>query len=65
MNDKQEVILSLNRYTELIKAEQKAKQYKQFLFNNSCRKNFMDIILAVEEMSLSEIYKEQIKREEN
>lgn len=60
----QTVNLSLERYSELIRAEQKAKQYKEFLINYSYKTKFLDILLTVEQKNLSELHEESRKNKE-
>lgn len=62
--DEQYITLPLTRYTELIKKEQKAEQYKKILLSYSNRKPFMDILLTIEQKFLSELNSEYIESEE-
>lgn len=65
-DEKQIVKLPLERYVELIKAEQKYAQYKQYLINCSTNK-CMEFLMAVERKNWWEITQKNEKenKEEN
>lgn len=62
--DEQYVTLPLTRYTELIKKEQKAEQYKKFLLSYSYKKPFSDVLLAIEQKYLYELNNEDTNERE-
>lgn len=64
MEEEQYITLTLDRYTELIKKEQKAEQYKKILLSYSNRKIFADILLTIEQKYLGELNREYIESEE-
>lgn len=63
--EEQIIKISLERYTELIQAEQKAKQYKKYLLSYSYKKPYMDILLTIEQKDLSQLNKEYLKESED
>lgn len=62
--EEQIVKLSLERYTELVKAEQKAKQYKKYFLSYSYKKPYMDILLTIEQKDLAQLNKEYLNESE-
>ena len=56
--------LSQERYVELIKNEEKYKQYKQFLINTTTNKN-IEFLKAVERKNIWDLTQENKNKEEN
>lgn len=68
--EEQKVTITLERYTELIKSEQRANQYKKFLLSNAHNNRNADILTSIEEKDIFTIMNENKKinkneREEN
>ncbi len=61
--EEQWITIDLNRYTELIRAEQKYAQYKQYLINSSTNKG-IEFIKAVERKNIWDIIEENKKESE-
>lgn len=64
MEEQQFVKVTLERYTELIKSEQKANQYKKFLLSNSHNTRNADILKSIEEKDLFTLLDENRKESE-
>lgn len=61
--EEQWITVSLERYTELIKAEQKYLQYKQYLINASTNKG-IEFMKAVERKNIWDIIEENKEKED-
>lgn len=61
--EEQWITIDLNRYTELIRAEQKYAQYKQYLINGSTNRG-IEFMKAVERKNIWDIIEENKKESE-
>ena len=61
--EEQWITVPLDRYTELIKAEQKYSQYKQYLINTSTNKG-IEFMKAVERKNIWDIIEQNKESEE-
>lgn len=58
------ILIELSRYEELIKAEQRAEQYKKFLTNNTSNNHITKALITIEGKNLYELITEIEKNKE-